>query len=496
MKHVAVENATVLFSAIRVEHTAVREWLPVACLLRDRGFEPIFMIDDSCPPEWQEKCHQLGIRTHKENMCSTRSDSTKQRRSGLVGLFRRGYIKTFFSFLDKLKTAKRIVSDIRPVAIVLYTDAYDVESSALVAAANAAGTPSLVVPLAGNFLSMGTAIQRWGNLRLWNRLSLDRPINRFYAFLFPSWVVDVHGDRMFYHSIRHNLCAMLLGVLPRYPYCRAGGKATKVAAISEIEREVLMDEGVAESKVVMTGRPWYDVVHNRLRDQEATRRQICQDLGLDSSKKIVLYNVPYYCKGFDSDLPGKVHWQEIESTLGTFASFSEINVVMSFHPGVPIADYREVAQKHGAVICPPGVYDVSELIAVSDILVSQTSSTVPLAIGANKPTVILYYYASDPDCTHTRWYQFEPKNRILEQLFDETGCLMVWKREELSPLLQKLIEDDDFYRGAADAQRRIVRDWIVLDGKCSQRVADEVMTLARGTRSEPGRRMKEEKKVA
>ena len=156
-------------------------------------------------------------------------------------------------------------------------------------------------------------------------------------------------------------------------------------------------------------------------------------------------------------MPWPQHWQEIEFLLAAFARLKNVSVVLSLHPKSNPVDYQPLADHYGATLAKRRIY---ELLPICDVFVAGFSSTVVQAIGIGKPTVIVDFYDY-----HFTFYD------------DAPGVIVLRARDQLTGTLARLFSDPQYYSLLAAAQRQRASEWILLDGKCTERVVGELYGL-------------------
>jgi len=82
------------------------------------------------------------------------------------------------------------------------------------------------------------------------------------------------------------------------------------------------------------------------------------------------------------------------------------------------------------------------------------------AIGIGKPTVIVDFYGLD-----------------YKHYDDAPGVIVLRSRGQLESALARLFSDPQYYDLLAEAQRQQASEWILLDGKCTERVVEELYGL-------------------
>ena len=463
----------VLFQASGIMYRGVREWLPIAEKLVSKGCDPVFIVDSMVPQEWLDRCNQVGARYRLLEDILTKPTSAslsprirfvfnnifhflKQKAKHYFPLT--PWIGVWMQLRRMIDISTKLITEERPHVIIVHADVVIGLTTALIKVANEANIPSLVIPVA---IAPPNGALEWHRIlpNFVNEMSLKPFVNRLVARIFPDWVHNFDGEPMFYHPVRLNLGAWWLRVLPRFPQNIAGGFATRVAASSERARQALLTIGVVPGKeIVVVGRPEFDALYRSRQRGPGLRDEICTNLGIDGRKKILLYSLAHFAE--HKMFTWERHWRETEFLLKTFMTLEDVHTVISLPPDCRYDDYVPLAQKYNAVISRD--YGITELVPICNVFFAGTSSTTVVhAIGCQKPTVVAEFYGFKYSSS------FEYGG----------GTVIVRKRDELLPLLQRLMTDDEFYSSLANAQKEAAREWILLDGQCSTRIAKEIISL-------------------
>lgn len=143
-----------------------------------------------------------------------------------------------------------------------------------------------------------------------------------------------------------------------------------IAVVGNHVKDTLVNCGVSETKITVTGRPSNDLLLKERYD----KTEICQDLGLDPSLRIVVYmteNVP------EISIP-------ILNALCKVVENLDCQLLVKVHPSENIDVYRNFNVARDI--------DVRRVLAVSDVVVSSgLSSTVLDAMVLKKPTVCVNF---------------------------------------------------------------------------------------------------------
>jgi hypothetical protein len=337
-------------------------------------------------------------------------------------------------------------------AIIIVSDRVLGWETIFVKAGNRHKVPSLIVPF--------SLYSPKGDIK--NRIIKDEFEKDFIARsyqramakkLFPQMLYAYQDQEIFFSPFYAALPGLLFGILPKNPWTLGGGYATRMAVENKFYHDELIKQGTDKSKMVVTGKPSSDLIYetNHNNDTDSLRGE----LEIPSGKKVLLCAVPQLA---EHDLFGwERHWWEITFLIYTFSRLRDVSIVLSLHPRSEPAEYRPIAKKYGAVIAKRRVH---ELLPICDVFVATFSTTVMLAIGLGKPAVVIDFYNLDYDV-----YDKAP------------GVLVIRNRNELLPNLEKLFYNDEYYRDLAASQKEPAADWITLDGRCTERVVNEIYRM-------------------
>lgn len=349
-----------------------------------------------------------------------------------------------------------LLRKLQPECILFMADRHVGIETALISAANRKGIPSLIVPFALSE-SSGLAEYRLAQPGWRKTYGMISRINRVISRIRPEWVYNFEGNPLLWNTVPWLLAAEILGLMPKNPWSLGGGKAWLMAVESEYNKNNFVDQGAPSRKMRITGKPRYDRAAQVWNTQKIIRQQICDSLGLDIEKPLIVCAVPHLAE--HDLLPWPEHWREMEFLFDTFAQLQpDVNTVLSLHPKSEYEKYLPRAEKFNLIIAQNISYD--QLIPVCDIFVATHSSTVTLAIAAHKPTVIVDFYELD------------------YLLFNNVpGIEIIREHENLLPMLERLFSDRDYYTQLVEGQAQAAKTWARFDGKATKRILDLIDDL-------------------
>ncbi|MBN1572788.1 MAG: CDP-glycerol glycerophosphotransferase family protein [Deltaproteobacteria bacterium] len=355
-------------------------------------------------------------------------------------------------FLQMQNRIKKLFNEKDVAAVVLISDRVLGWEAVAVKLANKRRIPTFIVPF--SLYSPRGDVKNRMIKENFEQFFVGRSFQKIVSkILFPRIIHNYEGRDIFFFPFQAAVSGWVLGLLPENPWTIGGGRASRMAVENEFFRNILIEQGVTPSKMVVTGKPSSDYIYETLKQGDPD--VIRGELGIAGDKKILLCAVPQLA---EHELTSwERHWWEIEFLLYTFSKLPNVATVLSLHPRSHPPDYTPVAERYGAVIARRRIY---ELLPISDVFVATYSTTVMFAVGMAKPTVVVDFYGLDHDI-----YNRAP------------GVMIVNRRDQLGPSLKKLFMDDIYYDSLAASQKKSAGQWLVLDGKCTERVVGEIYAL-------------------
>ena len=152
----------------------------------------------------------------------------------------------------------------------------------------------------------------------------------------------------------------------------------KIATMGQFSKNVLVSCGVDESKLIVTGRPTYDILARA--DEVFNKEEICKELRIATEKKIILFAT--------ENLPPRERDTIFYAVCRAIKNLSEVEFVIKVHPAeLDYAIYEKVA--NGMGLSPAVTKDINiyEVIYVCDVMITMFSTTALEAMILNKPVI-------------------------------------------------------------------------------------------------------------
>lgn len=288
-----------------------------------------------------------------------------------------------------------------------------------------------------------------------NRKKINTIVLQWAQSVPKDYYVYVNGQNNNWFSFVKNgfknCIAKLFGV--RYARFYGDGQAKYFAVMGEYYRQMFLQQGVDKEKLVVTGHPEHDYLYelSKKPPQSDYQAAVKRSFNLDTAKPVWVYAreaISY----FKLIAPEKDK-QDIRTVLQILSRYlPQVQIVLKLHPR-DSEDYYDFVRRefpHIIVVHSCNLYD---LISISDLYVSQISSTMMWAIALDKP-VITFDFNNQP-----YWHYFR----------DKEGLIKADSPEELAAAVSVVNEGnlgDDYYRQCQIARSK----YMVLDGKACQRI--------------------------
>ena len=169
----------------------------------------------------------------------------------------------------------------------------------------------------------------------------------------------------------------------------AKGKANIVGVINEYSKQLFIKQGVDGKKIKVVGSMHYD---DALKMVNKNYNEIKQKLQINDVERVIVYfSQPFYKKDvylltFKEQLE---YLREIVDSLDKFyiKKNKSYKLFIKLHPSEDINDYIHSIHNDNVIFMDD--VDNNELILVSDLFISQHSTTIQSAIAMNKPVISL-----------------------------------------------------------------------------------------------------------
>jgi len=207
-------------------------------------------------------------------------------------------------------------------------------------------------------------------------------------------------------------------------------------------------------KIVITGQPRYDILLQA--DQIYNRSKIMGGLGLDPSKKMILWATQTHAFSHDEN------FKNVNAVYTAMSLLKDVQLVIKLHPdedqSAPL--YAE-NRSYKPLILGRDV-DIYGLLFACDLLITKNSTTALEAAVLNKPVIILNL-SNEPDQV----------NYVHEGI-----ALGVYESADLASAIKRSLDDDQLLEQLKAGRENYVEKYLYKnDGNATKRVLDLIMSL-------------------
>jgi len=202
-------------------------------------------------------------------------------------------------------------------------------------------------------------------------------------------------------------------------------------------------------KVIMTGQPRFDKIIKASKVYD--KNKIREKFGLPKDKKILLWATQTH------GLSREENKKNIDAMYYAANSLRDLQLVIKLHPE---EDQKPLLYKNHSYspIILGGNNGIDELLYVSDLFITKSSTSAIEASILNIPTLILNL------------------SNELNPYIEKGVALGVYNREELIPAIKSLLYNEKVRKKLAKARENFVYDYTYLqDGRASERVANIII---------------------
>lgn len=221
--------------------------------------------------------------------------------------------------------------------------------------------------------------------------------------------------------------------------------ATKMAASGQFNKNVIVIHGINPEEIIITGQPKYDFLAGK--NFETSYNNICRDLDIDQTKKIIVYTSQPLKKEENDIL--------LSCILDSLSKFPDMQLVIKLHPD-EIGISKDVSKSYDlSKVRITKDIDLYELLSACEIMLTAFSTTALEAMMLDKP-VITINLTGEPD----------------KMPYAESGAAIgVYRKEDLSPAIKNIFEDEQVKEDLALNRKRFVHEHgYATDGQAAKRV--------------------------
>lgn len=221
------------------------------------------------------------------------------------------------------------------------------------------------------------------------------------------------------------------------------------------QTKLLQEKFWYDGEILESGIPRNDIFFETDKHVQM-REKICKLYGISPECKLILY-APTFRKGHNLD-PYRIEWSEVIQELRKLYNTEDVKVLLRLHPNMLYADTSSLLNDP-AVIDATHYHDMQELLCISDMLITDYSSSMFDFSMLMKPCIL---YATDIE-QYDRGYYYSfnempyPVARTQEEL---TNCIKNFDQEKYDNDVKDFMENTVgmFEDGTASKQ---IAQWMI-----------------------------------
>jgi hypothetical protein len=370
------------------------------------------------------------------------------------------YFNQFFRLIilslkypGQMKRVQQVMKNVKPRLIIVGYDGVG-SNQLFIKTANHLKVPVLIIPL-GYQIAYTTVIAI--KYQIFNSkmvYGMENLFNRMIAQHYPKWVYS-NNEKILHEPVLKEpvstiLFQELFNLAPPLPWSILGGSADFAAVESEAMYNHYVYEGIDPKKMVLTGSAFDDELFDNLNHVKDNLIKLYANLGLPQNKPMIVCALPPDQSGSITNSEFNDHYELLNFYIEVMNEITTHNVIFQGHPRVTDEQFEYIRSKNGCVTR----LSITELIPLCDLLVSDYSSIMRMAIACGKP--VLCYDV------------FRYGAKICYESAE--GVIVVEKKEDFKQYLNKLLSDQQFFNEMSALQKKCAKKWGILDGQSQNRI--------------------------
>lgn len=245
-----------------------------------------------------------------------------------------------------------------------------------------------------------------------------------------------------------------------YSFVYGHGESSKIALFGDNVKNMLLSEGVSPERLMVTGNSKFD---NLIQFKDPLKKDYLKErFKISSDKRVVLVLTQSFVEaGLWSRKDREYFILEIAKAC---VDLKDVQLVIKLHPPYESeVDYREILKD---LPIAPLIYNfesLHEIICISDVIVSVSSTAALEALALNKPLLIINMDDSS-------------------KIFKDGGVLFIERHGHILSALEKLLYHPHDFVDLDKMQRFVFDHAYIIDGNASKRISDLTRGMVRENR--------------
>ncbi len=240
-----------------------------------------------------------------------------------------------------------------------------------------------------------------------------------------------------------------------YSYTYGRGESTKIALFGDNTRDMLISEGVPAEKLVVTGSSKFDDLISF--KEPGVKEQLKEKYGIPAEKKVVLVLTSWFVEaGIWTAEDRSFFVTEIAKVCD---DLKDVQLVFKLHaPHENKKDYLELLKNYTSESLIFDTEPLHEIICISDVVVSVSSTAALEAMALDKPVMIV---------------NMDNGSKI----FKDSGALFIEKTDSFESALVKLIYYSNEVVDLDKIREFVYNQAYKIDGNASRRIGDLIKSM-------------------
>lgn len=209
--------------------------------------------------------------------------------------------------------------------------------------------------------------------------------------------------------------------------------ATRLAVAGPFYRDICVEAGVPAERIEVTGNLQCDEMHRYAGLSAAERNEIEKSIGLDGSRRLLLYALEYTPRLVHLD-PQSALQAEHKILAAMRTALPDYARVVKLHPRHGPEDAARVRALDPDAIVIGGEVSIGGLVAAASAVVSTVSSSLMWAVGIDRPAISAYFWEGVDELKRARELSGVEQADTLEDLVvalrknvQDDGHIRIWR---------------------------------------------------------------------
>jgi len=238
--------------------------------------------------------------------------------------------------------------------------------------------------------------------------------------------------------------------------------AHRFLAYAQKTKEMFLRIGAPKKRIIVTGSARYDK-YSKKKNTENKKEKIKENLAISSNLRVVTVTT----QSFNNDTERKnLNRELILSALDAIKTIPNVFLLIKLHPRDNVKEYnflKKVSQTQQAEIKIIKDYNINDILNISDILISRTSTTILSALILGVPPIALLR---------------SKEEEIGLEYLKTDATKKVYSTSYLKAALEEILFDPNYKHAFTSERERFIKNCIgTSDGKSTERILQIIKSI-------------------